>query len=285
MANWMETSSSVRASNSYESTSHARWRTQSNGSRADRTHKTEKNKPKDTRQKLEESLWSVLGEFNAPILKTREKTKKVMKLVERYCRFRSHVSNSSSGMKATSTPKSTSKSSSATKSFSSSKSPSVASPTKSASKPKHATKLLASSKSPDRTPTYKIPKMATTNGSPAAGKSKSCPSPSKTKYNHEDKFVAELKNELQRLADSEGFVTTYPSRYKRVPKPVDRFTVTVHDKNRARRCARRSTSRRQSNQTDVIEATPKKKEKPAEDERIFEVQQQKTISETTSTIG
>lgn len=301
MAKWKESSSTVRVSNSYESTSHAKWSNQPNYPRADQTNKTEKSKPKDSRRKLEECLHSVLSDFNGSIPKTREKTNRVMKLIEKYCRFRS-------------TPKSASTSSNATKPVSSAKSASagksvtVTKPSKSPSKPKQATKLLASSKSLNVTTSSKaagpinkpklpkISKLATTNDSLAVAKAKPrSNSPAKGKGKRGVKQAFDVQKELQRLADSDGFVTSYPSRYKRVPQPVDRFSVSLYDENRARRSTRRSLSivsrcqsadSRQSKQINMADETPKKKKKKqVEKEMVFNVEQQKTVSETTSTIG
>lgn len=142
MAKWKESSSTVRVSNSYESTSHAKWSNQPNYPRADQTNKTEKSKPKDSRRKLEECLHSVLSDFNGSIPKTREKTNRVMKLIEKYCRFRSTSKSASKSFDAT-------KPVSSAKLASAGKSATVTKPPKSAPKPTQETKLLASSKSPN----------------------------------------------------------------------------------------------------------------------------------------
>lgn len=286
MGDWIKFSSTVRASNSFESISRSNLST--NRSHADRSHNSGKSKSKETRRKLEERLHSVLSEFNGSISKTREKTQKVMKLIEKYCRFRSHVSTSSHETKATSTPKSAGALSNATKpsnsttSTSAGKSSSVTKPTKSAPTQKHATKLLAPSKSPDVGTQCNA--MVPFNASKPPEISKAKPhvrTPAKNTSN----TLAELRLELQRLADSDGFVPLYPSRYKRQPKPVERFSITQYDENRARRSSRASVHRRQSHYVDEADVTPKKKEKPTENRMVIKLQQLKTVSETTSTTG
>lgn len=298
MANWTVSKSMVLTTKSYESTSHAEWTTQS------KTTKVEEKHPKNLSREFEESLWSILCEFNAPIPKTTRAMKKVMKLVEKYCRFRSHVSKPSHATKVTSTPKPTSKSKSsgATKSFDTAKSFNGTKPSKPASKQMNAPKSLSFSKFPDATkpstalcpfgtPNLLIPAKAssTIKNSLAVVKPNfhtSTPATAK----HEDSLVAELRKELQRLQDSDGFVPVYPSRYKRVPKPVERFTVTS-DKKRARRSSRRSSDRRQSDRFEETDnETPKKKQKQkkmkaVDNESVCEVQQHQTVTQTTSTIG
>lgn len=286
MAKWSESKSTVRASHSYESSSRAKWSTKSNSSRGTPTNK-EKEKDEEVkkmRKRLERSLWSALDDFNpkATIIKTCDTTQKLMKLVEKYCRFRSHVSTPSHAIKS-STPKPTSasKSSDATKSSSTAKSSSATKPSKDASKPTIAPKSFVFLKSPDATKSSsaaKSPyaaKSSTVTNSFAVAKSKpSSSTPKRDAVKHSDDSIEEVKNELKRLCDSAGFVPLYPTRYKRVPKPIERFAVNLYDEPRARR----STRRHQSNEMDVAVEMPKKKTKVDENKTVYEMQQRQTFT-------
>lgn len=296
MANRMETKSKVRTSNSYESSSHARWSTQSNCSGRSQIEKDKSEDHKKMRMRLEKSLWSLLDDFNpkASINKTHDTAQEVMKLVEKFCRFRSQPKSSHATkakpttLKQASASKSSaaSKSSNATKSSSTAKSSIATKLFENASKRMNAPKSFASSKLPGAAKSFSTVKSCGAEKSSNAAESsitansftvaKSKPSSIAARE------VVEVKNELKRLSDSDGFVTLFPSQYKRVPKPVQRFAVNLYDEKRARR----SNHPYQSNETDLAVAdTPKKKANVDENKTVFEVQQHQTISQTTSTIG
>lgn len=303
MAKWMEYKSALRASNSYESSSsQARWSTQSNCSNRGSAKKDKGEDVKKMRIRMEQSLWSLLDDFNpdASVRTTHDTVRQVMKLVDKYCRFKSHPSKSSHSTKSStskpmSSPKplgilkliNTTKSSGTAKSYSATKS----------SKDVHAKPFIIPrsfnfSKSPDVAKpskavqkSSKVSKTSKPENSLAVVK----PKPSYTLVREDsgssiDKSVEEARNELKRLADSDGFVTLFPAQYKRVPKPVQRFEIDAYEEKREKK-PRRCNRRHQSNETNESAETPKKKPTVNQNKTVYAVQQQRTFSQTTSTIG
>lgn len=265
--------------------------------------KSSSNKESDSeksRKKLEKSLWLVLNDFypKSSILQTHNATKGIIKSVERYCRYRHTTSKSSHATKPKpSTPKDQlvgfskpvkssngAKSSSANKSSCTSKSYNVVQ-TSTVEKSFSTTVTTSAAKSTSAKTSFTAQKSSTTSKSHTSVKSSSAvnakPNSSSTQRNAIKHQETELEKELKRLADSDGFVTSYPLRYKRVPKPVERFSLTQNEKKRTRQ----AVARRQDKKIDEVDKPTNKKCKITEDKAVYKVQQHQTFSKTTSTIG
>lgn len=275
MANWVKSS----AHKSHGSSSYAKSSSQSDDSFVSRTH---------SRDNLKRRLVSVLDKFNskASLSKIHDTATKIVDLVEKHCRYKSHNSQS---QQATETSKS--KSMKASKSHHASESSGI----KSSSKVASAAKSVTTSKSFKETPNSStVTTFSSTTKLSNAEKSFSSTKLMNIKKSKPDarttqkalakksKRSDELEKELKRLADSDGFVSKYPTGYKRVPKPVERFSIGIYDEQ-SRRSAR--LRRRKGENMDLIEEIPKKKAKLADNQMVSQVQQHQVFSQTTSTTG
>lgn len=269
MANWMESKTTIRKSNTYEMTSFAKGSTKPNhpgpSSASNKTSDSAK-----LRKKLEDQVWSSLIDFNpnAAILKTLDVKNKIMRLVEKYCQSKGASKNQS--CHATKTDSSNSKS--------------LSKPTG------QSTESAGVKKSSSGAKPTTVEKSYTAKNTSSAVKSfattKSCAS-KKTSINSNlslrpDKLTPQQEMELKRLAPTDGFVQLSPVRWKRVSKPVKRFSIKGHDEEKRLRSSHgRQISNRSVSSNAIIKEKPKSAKRPT----TFAVNERQTLYQTTSQIG
>lgn len=238
---------------------------------------------KKSREKLRKALWPVLTNFNsdASILRTRQTSDTIMKLVKKYCRFRNHDERAEKTASVKKSPIGKKASDATNLSSSVAKAPIVTKPFI-PKIPSINIKLARAEKTASVTKSSidKKPLDAKKSSSSAAIAHIVAKSIEKKPSNRAAEFE-ELENELRRLSDSAGFVTQYPIKHKRVPKPVERFSSSLVDSKRTRQ----SLAKRQNDEIDKADQAKKKKRKGVGIETVHGFQKSQTISSTTSTTG